>query len=237
MQRRHLLNALAVPMLASGCALLPSPDGPAVQAPAGALLADPSYPAIGAKWRVRVTERGFFRETVEERDITAASVEFNGRRGYGLVTPVTTTVLDPASFNTMGSIEGGKVTVSCSPGEGPLSRPLWVGKVSDATYSLTDFSYGQTWNGARSRSRVTAFEDVTVPAGTFNAFRIEYDGGIGTSVDGGRGGRFYSPGIETKEVYWYAPGPKIVVKSVVSRLGSHHSGTGTTTTELVRAPA
>ena len=88
---------------------------------------------------------------------------------------------------------------------------------------------------AKSQIRVAAFEDVTVPAGTFKAFRIEYKGGIGSSTSGGRREQSLS-GIESNDTYWYAPGVKIVVKSIIERLGSHYRGVGRTITELLALP-
>jgi hypothetical protein len=57
---------------------------------------------------VRVTESSLFCNTVADRQITATSVDFNGRSGYGLAGPTATSVLDPASFNPIERISGGK---------------------------------------------------------------------------------------------------------------------------------
>ena len=232
MKRRRLLKVLLIPMLAAGCT---PPAGQSPQPSVGAEAVNAAYPAIGARWRVRVTEREFFRETVEDRDITATAVDFLGRRGYGMMSPTITIVRDPATFNVIGTVQGGKAATTYTPEAGPFSWPLWVGKSWEATYSFTDFVYGRVWPVAKSRARVAAIEDITVPAGTFKAFRIEYSGGIGTeSVPTRRNPG--NAGIESNDVYWYAPGAKIVVKSVVERLGSHYRGAGRTTSELLSPP-
>ena len=232
MQRRRLLYLLALPLLAAGC-MPPVGTAPVQQAPGPAVAA--AYPPIGARWRVRVTEQGFARQTIADRDIAAVPVEFNGRRGYGLASATVTEVLDPAGFNTIGTIEGGRTAKVYTPEAGPFAWPLLAGKTWDTTYSHTDYGYGRSWPDARSHVSVVALEAVTVPAGTFQVYRIEYKGGIGTASSGGRRDPG-SPGFETNDVYWYAPAAKLVVKSVVRRVGTHYAGSGWTTTELLTLP-
>lgn len=235
MQRRQLLQALVVPMLADGCTV---PGGPSADArpPAGAVTAGAAYPPIGAKWNVRVTEAGLFHSTVKDKEITAVPVTFEQRRGYGLASPTATKVLDPVTFSPIGTIKGGRVAVVDSPDTGLFSWPLWVGKSWGTTYTHADRLYGAVWGPAESQARVVALEDVTVPAGTFKAFRIEYLGGIGSSVTGGRRNPG-SPGFETRDTYWYAPGPKMIVKSEVVRLGTNYRFAARTTTELLNTPS
>jgi hypothetical protein len=231
MQGRRLLQALLLSTLAGGCAAPPRADFP----PAGAETAGPAYPPIGARWRVRVTDSGLFHSTVEDRDITAAAVDFNGRRGYGLAGPATVKVLDPATFNPIGEAVNGGVAVRDTPDTGIFSWPLWVGKSWRGSNSHADPPHGVAWGPAQSEARVPALENVTVPAGTFRAFRIEYQGGIGSSSFGGRHAET-APGFETRATYWYAPGPKLIVKSEVIRLGTNYLGGARTTTELLTPP-
>jgi hypothetical protein len=235
MNRRRLLHALFIPILAGGCTAPGGQPPETMRPPVGAITAAAAYPPIGAKWNVRVTEGTVFHSTVEDREITAASVMLDGRRGYGLVSPAITSVLDPATFNPIGTIEGGKVAVTDIPDTGLFSWPLWVGKSWGATYSHADRLYGAAWPPAKSQARVTAFEDVTVPAGTFKAFRIEYQGGIGSEALSG----FRNPGppgFGTRETHWYAPDPKMIVKSEIVRLGTNYRWAGWTTTELLSPP-
>lgn len=233
MPRRHASTVLLLCLLAAACVPAPAPSS---ATPAqGAATAVAAFPPAGAKWRVRVTERGLFRETIQEVDIQAEPATFDGRTGYGMRTATGTTVLDPASFNTMGTTANGLVTTRLSPPEGPFFWPLWTGKSWTNAYTASDLVFGQVWTQAHSKARVGGFEPVTVPAGTFQAFRIEYSGGIGTSAWGTRDQQG-NLGIETEEVHWYAPALKLVVKSTVRRAASHHEGVGLTTIELVRPP-
>jgi hypothetical protein len=233
MQRRDLLRAVSIPLL--GFVAPVAAPAQSVQASAGGMTAGAAYPPIGARWRVRVTDSGAMHSTVEDRDIAAAAVAFNGRPGYGIVGPRVTTVLDPATFNPIGTIEAGRVAVTDTPDTGLFSWPLWVGKTWETTYSHYDRLYGAAWGPAISRARVAGIEDVTVPAGTFQAFRIDYLGGIGSSIPGGfRSAQ--SPGFESRDTYWYAPGPKLIVKSEKIRSGSNYQWAARTVTELVSPP-
>jgi hypothetical protein len=236
MNRRGLLGALVIPVLGGGCTP-PGSEAPRTAIPpAGAITAGAAYPAIGARWKVRVAERSLFHHTSEDRDIAAAPIEFNGQKGYGLTDGSATRVLDPATFNNMGSVSGGRVASVYTPEVGPFFWPLWVGKSWTTRYSYVDFVYGQAWAAAKAEFRVAAIEDVTIPAGTFQTFRIVSKTGIGTSSSSGRRGNWV-PGIESSDVHWYAPGVKTVVKIAIDRSGSNYLGAGQTTSELLSLPA
>jgi hypothetical protein len=123
-----------------------------------------------------------------------------------------------------------------TPGIGLFSCPLWVGRSWNATYSYSDLGFGVSWSAAKSKTHGAAIEDVTVPAGTFKAFRLEFTDDIGTESPGGRR-ESGSPGMGSRDTYWYAPDPKLVVKSVVVRPGTHYSWAGRTTAELLTTPS
>jgi len=229
MNRRHLLNALAIPLLAGRCAPPASSPRPAPGAP----TADAAFPAIGAKWKVRVTESSLFHRGTEDKDIIAAAASFQDRPAYGLVSATETKMLDPATFNLMGSVKGGNVATTSTPDIGPFSWPLWAGKSWGLTYSYADLEHGRAWPPAKARIQVAALEDVTVPAGTFHAFRIELEGGIDS---GASGSRAHEPGFRSHNTYWYAPAPKTIVRSVIERYGDNYLFAGWTVTELLSVP-
>jgi len=235
MRRRSLLQALVIPMLSEGCAAPGGAPPRAVQPTAGTLQVGAAYPPIGARWQVRVTETGLFHRSVDDRDITATPVDFEGRRGYGLASVTATRVLDPATFNPIGTLRDGKVVVVDTPAKSLFSWPLWVGKSWDAANAHADRSYGESWPPSKSQTRVAGIETVTVPAGTFEAFRIEYHGGMDSAFQGGRKnpGR---PGFESSGTYWYAPVPKLIVKSDSLRLAENYRWAGRTTSELLSTP-
>jgi hypothetical protein len=104
-----------------------------------------------------------------------------------------------------------------------LSFPLEVGK--RWTYS-TDWLYKSKGSKGRmdAEVRVAGYEKVRVPAGEFDAFRLEarnvFKGrsGIGSIID-----------AESQISYWYAPAARAIVKSV-----NRNPYLGTSTVELVK---
>lgn len=88
---------------------------------------------------------------------------------------------------------GGRVTQVRDPHSGFLNFPLFVGK-------RWSHSYDSNGVPRRISSKVTAYEQVTVRAGTFMAFRIE--------IEDQRPDREY-PYLKT---FWYSPQVKAVVK-------------------------
>jgi hypothetical protein len=235
MRRRHLLQAFAFPMAAGGCATGMAPSPRADQPPAGAVTANAAYPPIGAKWAVRITERRLLQSSTEDRGITAAAVAFDGQRGYGLVSARLTCVLDPSTFNPIGTLVDGNVAITERPYAALFSWPLWVGKTWRATCYRADRVYGGAWPAAQSDTRVAAFENVVVPAGRFDAFRIEFVGGIGSDAQSTPQAPGL-PGFGTRETHWYAPGPKLIVKSEITRASTSYLWGGRTSAALISAP-
>lgn len=239
---------MALPLTAAACAP-PDASLDRTAPPAGAVTVAVVYPPPGARWRARHRNRFPARRH-------GGGPLHRGHPGHPPGGPDTgrhqsgrprtgagsgggrITVLDLASFNVMGTLEGNRVLTVNTPAAGPFSGPLWVGKAWRTLYDHTDFVYGRVWNAAEYHARVAAFEAVTVPAGTFNAFRIEGRGGVGTSVFGNGMGVLSgsSPGVETDETWWYAPDARIAVKTIIQRLGTHYRGVGRTTMELLERP-
>ena len=101
--------------------------------------------------------------------------------------------------------EGGNVVVrdlhgartEYEPDSGFYAFPLAVGKTWRATYTVRQ---GQDEHEQWEERQVAAYEEVTVPAGTFMAFRVDM---TAASYDG--------PEVS----YWYAPAVGYVVKFVV----------------------
>ncbi len=105
------------------------------------------------------------------------------------------------------------------PEQGPTpfrSWPLQVGKKwkYESEWENNEGTKGKTSQDAE----VVAFEEVTVAAGTFRAYRIEYKG-IVTNSRGFKG--------EMTDIWWYAPDLKTYVKHV------NDDGYGLYTNELI----
>ena len=143
------------------------------QPPSGAVVAEAAYPAVGKKWRIRVSQSTAFASTTGEREVTAAMVDYEGRQAYAIVSPRTTSIMNPANYNTMFITRDGQSARKNTPDNGDFSWPLWVGKAWTSTYFYNDFKLGRVFQ-ISATIKVAAYEDITVPAGTFKAFRLEY---------------------------------------------------------------
>lgn len=113
-------------------------------------------------------------------------------------------------------VDGDRKTMVLSDGRSVPVRAVLVGMPSDKPWRIWPLVPGAVWShdttwpraeGGTSRVRqdakVVGWEEVVVPAGRFNALRIEYDGFVLTS--GGWYGRI-------TETYWYAPSARADVK-------------------------
>jgi hypothetical protein len=88
-----------------------------------------------------------------------------------------------------------------------LSFPLEIGK----SWTYSNHAEFKDMGGAQrqdARVTVAAYEKVTVPAGQFDAFKIETKGKFGQEGAAGAGAR------EFTETTWYAPSARAVVKQV-----------------------
>jgi hypothetical protein len=150
-------------------------------------------------------------------------VEFDGRPAYGLARGPITEIRNPATFNLMAHLRNGQVIDTDLPELGSYSWPLWVGKAWTTTYTFHDVARNFTAGpGPVERHvKVAAYEDVSVPAGTFKAFRIETTPGRNDAVS---------------ETIWYAPDVKLAVKYIYRQEPNHYLGPGQAVVELLTVP-
>lgn len=99
-----------------------------------------------------------------------------------------------------------------------LVFPLEIGKKWDFKHKFARKS-GSLVARWHSEAQVTAYEKVKVPAGEFEAFKIEYKGFFNNDTDGWKGRLIYTN--------WYAPATKSIVKN------EYDDGYNRTVTELV----
>ncbi|MFX0198530.1 MAG: caspase domain-containing protein [Candidatus Hodarchaeota archaeon] len=176
-----------------------------VHSSSGAKICEAGFPAIGTKYTYKITteEKTFTRTftVIEDGMFEDKSVHRIVVKGIG------TNIYDKASKNWIGQIAEGKVKVLTTPHDDLYRFPLFVGKKHRSKYSF--YKEGRSVNIDRS-VEVTAFEKVTVPAGTFEAFEIQ------VKVKG------------VKRTFWYSPSLKIFV----NRKDEHHRQ-GISTWELI----
>jgi hypothetical protein len=107
-------------------------------------------------------------------------------------------------WNIVEIKSGETVTFSAKPNWTFYQFPLEVGKKWESQWETTDSRQTIRWQG---KSQVEAVESVTVPAGTFQAFKIRFEGTSNGQVQG------YGWTGFRKETVWYSPDAKRAVKS------------------------
>jgi hypothetical protein len=204
--RRGLFACGVVSLLAAGCA---SPPPVAERYVA---------PKVGTTWEYRVTSTGSFGNGTVNAPMRVVETTLDGRKLLRFESPAGATlqtdkvdvvaVLDPA----------GRTVMRYDP---PLSYewPLEVGRAWTGEYVVT------TASGARmpmkASWKVEAVEDVTVSAGTFQAWRVSMTDSFGL-----------------RQTTWSVPEKMgVFARRVSERPAGHPQGAGTQVLELLRAPA
>lgn len=124
---------------------------------------------------------------------------------------------EPDTGRWIAFVKGDSPLISFDPALG-WNWPLTVGETwtrkhrftNHATKQTTDFT--GTW-------KVEAYEAVTVPAGTFQAYKI-----------------FYTDTLGVEDITWWSPDVGVGVKGSTRRPAKHPAGPGTTVRELLSRP-
>ncbi len=174
-------------------------------------------PAIGTTFVTRSTNHQ--DKSVTERTWTVVEATYKGRKVIGFSDGVDTVLHNPENRNWFMTLRGDAERASATPHDGQFSWPLEVGKAWTATYMYYDGVTRRTFNPIVTYWKAAAYEDVTVPAGTFKAFRLESTPGTNNS---------------TSVTVWYAPEVRLIVKRIREQTSRHYLGAGTFTMELIR---
>lgn len=123
-------------------------------------------------------------------------------------------ILADLDGNWIGVVSGDKPMWTWDP---PLNweYPLELGKTWTHNSRLTNYARSQT-TPFKYTQKVEAYEDVTVPAGTFKAFKISTSDTLGN-----------------ENVQWFSPQLRIFVKQAMTRTAKHAAGAGKQESELV----
>lgn len=198
----HLATAgLAAALVAGGCAML-EPKAERYVAP-----------PVGSTWTQAQRNTGSYGTGTAQVPFKRGELMWQGKLMGTIESPQQ--VILATSGGGWASIlsADGKPILSYEP---PLDYdwPLVVGKTWTKSYKMTVHAKNQVipFDGAY---KVEAYEDVTVPAGTFKAFRIS----------------FSSTGAQ--DVYWFAPELGIFAKQSLRRTDKSGYGPGTREVELV----
>jgi len=121
-----------------------------------------------------------------------------------------------AERRIVASARDGKPIQTYHPFEALYDWPLFGGKSWPSEFQVKNYDRNQTLD-AKYVFTVEAFEEVTVPAGTFKTFRI----------------RRTSPDDRDRYVVWYEPKLGLEVKRDWERYATHPWGVGTHQMEML----
>ena len=120
--------------------------------------------------------------------------------------------------------KNGKILSSNTPYHGRFNWPLEVGKSWRTKYFWTDKVIHPDWSGPGWQDwTVVAWEEVTVPAGTFMAYKVVRTKGN------------WETSTEDVDIQWYAPELQTAIKSIWHRSPNDGYGGAEHMWELVSA--
>jgi serine/threonine protein kinase len=156
----------------------------------GTAIAKVGFPPVGTEFTFRiVTEKRTYKRSFTVIEDTV----FENLKVHRVRMEEKDVVLlyDTVSKNWMGEIRDGKITMLARPHDDLFRFPLYVGQKHQARYFFSRQGENKT---IIQSVEVKSFEKVAVPAGTFEAFRIQADS------------------KNVKKTFWYSPELKICVK-------------------------
>ena len=224
--RYFVLLVVATAFIAAGCA------SGVVEAPAVEVMVDPDAPVTegpgnfgaGSTWVFNHTLNG---ETVQMTGTIVDRVQRKGREVYVISDAVAHrdpghpcdgangSLWDVENDGWIGCTQDGKILGSTTPYHGRYDWPLEVGKSWRTKYFWTDKVLHPDWSGSSWEYwTVVAWEEVTVPAGTFMAYKVVRTKGS------------WETASEDVDINWYAPELKATIKSVFRRSPNDGYGGG-----------
>ena len=230
--RYFLVLAVAAALFAAGCA------GEVVEAPAVEIMADPDAPVTEAPREhgagiVKTYNYTVDGETYEMAYTIAGNLEYKGNTVnlQALSTPAkdpgdpcdgaNNAPEDAAALSYAACLQGGKPPAAVSPNDGRFQWPLEVGKRWRADYQWIDKVVRPDWSGGGWQEfAVVAWEEVTVPAGTFKTYRL-------TRTNGD-----WETEKDEEYIIWYAPEPQMIVKVIATRSAENGQGAADLSWEL-----
>lgn len=205
----QMLAVLGLWLLLSACATV------SANPPHEAYPVHVGFPQPGTKWIYRsVNQAG---ATTTMTFVVLGEGTYEGKPVYRVSAGLDTFIYDRTTANLICSFRMGKEVFVASPHDGTLSSPLWVGKSWKASFTAHDRVRGFSHSPVEVNWKVDAFEEVTVPAGTFQAFRLQSSIAPATAFS----------------TLWYAPELNLIVKRVDERTAHHPLGYEKRVTEMV----
>jgi hypothetical protein len=147
---------------------------------------------------------------------THSATTWQGQPAIAFGAPQAGTTVHDSSFKALASLDAaGKTVATYDPPMG-YSFPLHVGKTWTSSHTVTMVASGRTVS-LKTDGKVVSWGDVTVPAGTYKAYQLEWTDSLGE-----------------KETRWVSPADGIAtVKRHVERPATHPQGAGVLDAELL----
>jgi len=174
---------------------------------------------VGTSWAQSQRNTGSFGQDRQTTTTRVADVDWKGSPAVALKSAMGTLLQRPADGRWLAFLgPDGKPATTWDPPAG-WDLPYGVGSSWKAPRKMTSLSTGKTLEYEWSCT-VPAYEKVTVPAGTFDAFRVECK----SSTD-------------SEETFWVTPAVHPFLKSKIMRGPKNPFGPGTQEMELVKLPS
>jgi hypothetical protein len=174
----------------------------------------PVWPPAGSTWTVKLTLSGSLGSGTRESTIESlGEVEWNGRRVQSQ-RGITQNYFDSERRIVGAAARDGTPIQTYHPYEALYDWPLWAGKTWPSELQLKVYQRNETFD-LKFVFAAEAFEEITVPAGTFRTFRI------------------LRTGPNDRMVVWYEPKLGLEVKRDWERYATHPFGPGTHRMEML----
>ena len=196
------IASLAAALVAGGCSML-EPKAERYVAP-----------PVGSTWTQAQRNTGSYGTGTAQVPFKRGVRTWEGKSLGALETPQQVTVVTADGGWAAILSPDDKPIVSYDPPIG-FDFPLVVGKTWTKSYRMTVIAKNQVIP-FDATYKVEAYEDVTVPAGTFKAFKISSSTNTGS-----------------EDTYWFAPELGLFVKQSLRRTDKSGYGPGTREVELV----
>jgi hypothetical protein len=193
---------LAVALVSGGCAMM-APKAERYVAP-----------PLGSTWVQARRDSGSFGSSNVQVSWRRGERMWQGQQVIAFESPESAILAASNSGYWLGIVRGDKPLITWEPGLS-WDWPLEVGKTWTKNYNMTIHAAKRTVP-FQTTQKVEAYEDVTVPAGTFKAFKISTSSTLGE-----------------ENVQWFSPELGIFVKSINTRTAKNAAGPGRRETEIV----
>lgn len=171
-------------------------------------------PPVGSTFTFAYRNSGSFGSATGEMTTKATERMWEGKRIAATESPRGVTLLNEEGAWPAQLTPDGKLARSFNPPIG-FDFPLVVGKTWTKSYQVTDHATNRT-SSFDTTWKVEAYEQVTVPAGTFNVFKIAYSDTMGQ-----------------ENIYWYSPELGNWPKSSHTHTANFPSGPGKSEVQMI----